>query len=379
VGSPTVGAPSPTRGTGPSTGPGPAVSPGPSPNLAAVRVRLVQVAEVVEPLALGIRPGDDALYVAGKTGLVWAVREEGPVEAVLDFREEVSQGFEQGLLGLAFSPDGRFLYVNYTDLSGDTRVVEFAMEGGRPDPGSRREVLSVDQPYPNHNGGNLAFGPDGYLYIGMGDGGAANDPHGYAQDLGSLLGKLLRVDPRPAGARPYGVPPDNPFVGREGARPEVWAYGLRNPWRFSFDRDTGDLWIGDVGQSSREEIDFAPAGAAGMNFGWDHFEGSLLVEGEPLPDAVMPIHEYRTGDEGRSVIGGYVYRGSAIPALRGAYLYTDFYNSRIVALVREGDRIVDRRVIHDGVEGTASFGEGPDGELYVLSLAGGVYRIDPPS
>ncbi|HXF56162.1 MAG TPA: PQQ-dependent sugar dehydrogenase, partial [Actinomycetota bacterium] len=369
--------PAPTGpGPGPTTTVGP--SPGPSPDLDAVRVRLVEVARLGQPLALAVRPGDQALYVAEKDGLVRAVR-GGRVdpEPVLDLRGQVSQGLEQGLLGLAFSPDGRYLYVNYTDLAGDTRVVEYAVVEGRADPGSRREVLFVDQPYPNHNGGNLAFGPDGYLYVGLGDGGSANDPHGFAQDLGSLLGKLLRIDPRPFGGRPYGVPPDNPFVGRPGARPEIWAYGLRNPWRFSFDRQTGDLWIGDVGQSSREEVDFVPAGTAGANFGWDHFEGSLLVEGDPIPGAVMPIHEYPTGPEGRSVIGGYVYRGSAIPALVGAYLYSDFYNPRIVALVRQGRGVADLRVVHQGVEATASFGEGPDGELYVLSLAGGVYRIEP--
>lgn len=240
----------PTPSVGPSSASSPATPPPPTPDLERFRGHLVRVATVDQPLALSVRAGDQALYIAEKTGRVVAIR-DGKVDGrpVLDLSAEVSQGGEQGLLGLAFSPDGRFMYVNYTDLAGDTHVTEFAMLGRGIDTASRRDVLVVDQPYSNHNGGNLVFGPDGHLYIGLGDGGSAGDPEDRAQDLGSLLGKMLRIDPRPDGDRPYGIPSDNPFVDRKGARPEIWAYGLRNPWRYSFDRLTGELWIGDVGRA----------------------------------------------------------------------------------------------------------------------------------
>ena len=344
--------------------------------LSQVRTRLVRVANLDQPLALAVRPDDDALYIAERVGRVVALR-DGEVEPIVDLTGEVSLGGEQGLLGLAFSPDGRFLYVNYTDLQGDTHVTEFAMGDRTASASSRRDVLFVDQPYANHNGGNLAFGPDGYLYVGLGDGGSAGDPMDNAQSLGTRLGKMLRIDPRPSGSREFGVPPDNPFRGRGNALPEIWAYGLRNPWRWSFDRETGDLWIGDVGQSAREEIDFQPASSSGgENYGWDGFEGSLVYE-EPVPEeAVPPVHDYPQ-DLGASVIGGYVYRGSEIEGLRGAYLFGDFYNPDIRVLkVRDGELVAHREL---GVEvpSLASFGEDADGELYALSLAGPVYRLVP--
>ena len=343
-----------------------------------VRIRLVRVAELEQPVAMALREGDEAQYFAQRTGEVVAVR-EGRVEGapVLDLSGEVSAGGEQGLLGLAFSPEGRFLYVNFTDLDGDTHVTEFEMAGGRADPGSRREVLFVDQPYANHNGGNLAFGPDGYLYIGMGDGGAGGDPMDNAQDLGTLLGKMLRIDPRPSEGRPYGIPPDNPFVSREGARPEIWAFGLRNPWRWSFDRQTDDLWIGDVGQSSREEIDFQPGSSGGgENYGWDGYEGRLVYE-RPVPrHAVGPVYDY--GRElGASVIGGYVYRGSDIKGFRGAYVFGDFYNPELRVLQVEGPRSVRHIALDLSVPNLSSFAEDAQGELYALSLSGPVYRLAP--
>ena len=223
----------------------------------------MEVATLEQPLALAVRSGDSALYVAQKTGKVIAVRDGmSPRSGAGSLSEQVSLGGEQGLLGLAFSPHGRDVYVNYTDANGDTHITGYAMRDGRADTATGRELLFVDQPYSNHNGGNLAFGPDGYLYIGLGDGGSGGDPHGNGQSLSTLLGKMLRIDPTPFGDRPYGVPADNPFVGRADARPEIWAYGLRNPWRYSFDRLTGDLWIGDVGQSAWEEVDLQPAGSA---------------------------------------------------------------------------------------------------------------------
>jgi glucose/arabinose dehydrogenase len=323
---------------------------------------------------MAVRPGDERLYFAQKTGRVVAIR-DGRIarKPVVDLAGEVSLGGEQGLLGLAFSPDGGFLYVNYTDLAGDTHVTEFEMRDVTADARSRREVLQVDQPYSNHNGGNLAFGPDGYLYIGLGDGGSAGDPEDRAQDLGSLLGKMLRIDPRPSGRKAYRIPPDNPFVDREGARPEIWSYGLRNPWRYSFDRSTGDLWIGDVGQSSREEVDLEPPGEGGRNYGWDGYEGRLVYE-QPVPDdAVPPVHDYG-GELGASVIGGFVYRGSELPALQGAYVFADFFNPVLRALVpvRQGFEEIPLGL---KVDNLASFGEDGEGELYALSLSGDVFRL----
>jgi glucose/arabinose dehydrogenase len=294
---------------------------------------------------------------------------------VLDLSSQVSQGFEQGLLGLAFSPDGQFLYVNYTDLDGDTHVTEFTMTGDTAAEGSSRDVLLIDQPYSNHNGGHLAFGPDGYLYVGLGDGGSAGDPSENSQNLGSLLGKILRIDPRPTGGTPYGIPVNNPFAGEEGARPEVWAYGLRNPWRFSFDRLNGDLWIADAGQARREEINLERISIGGGNYGWDGFEGTLVYE-EPLPDDVEdPVHEYGR-DLGRAVIGGYVYRGSAIPALQGAYVFGDLYNPRLRALVPSAGGF-EEASLGLTVPNLSAFGEDGTGELYVLSLSGQVYRLNP--
>jgi glucose/arabinose dehydrogenase len=337
---------------------------------------LITIAALDQPLALAVRPEDPALYVAEKTGRVRAIRDGKPEQKpVLDLSDEVSLGGEQGLLGLAFSPDGRYVYVNYTDLAGDTHVTEFEMREGTADPRSRRDVLVVDQPYENHNGGNLAFGPDGYLYIGLGDGGSGGDPEDHAQELGSLLGKMLRIDPRPAGDMPYGIPEDNPFVSRKGARPEIWAYGLRNPWRYSFDRVTGELWIGDVGQDRREEIDLQPSGEGGRNYGWDGYEGNLVYE-QPLPeDAVDPVYAYG-GELGASVIGGYVYRGSRLPALQGAYLFADFFNPVLRALI-PAEQGFEEVPLGLKVDDIASFGEDAAGELYVLSLSGQVSRLAP--
>jgi glucose/arabinose dehydrogenase len=327
---------------------------------------------------MAIRAGDEALYIAEKTGRVRAIR-NGRVDQdpVLDISGTVSLGSEQGLLGLAFSPDGGFLYVNYTDTVGDTRVVEYEMGDRRAQTGSAREVLSVNQPFSNHNGGNLVFGPDGYLYIGLGDGGSGGDPQGNGQSLSTRLGKMLRIDPRPSDGGQFGVPGDNPFRGREGAEPLIWAYGLRNPWRYSFDRETGDLWIGDVGQNSLEEVDFQPADSkGGENYGWNALEGSQPYAGGAPDDVVSPVEEYPTG-EGCAVTGGYVYRGLAIPNLYGAYLYGDFCAGFVRGLVLKGRNVDQRREFGINVSSLASFGEDQDGELYLLSLGGEVFRLEP--
>jgi glucose/arabinose dehydrogenase len=338
---------------------------------------LTPVASLARPVAMAVRAGDPALYVAEKGGRVRAIR-GGTVDPVpvLDLSTEVSTGGEQGLLGLAFAPAGNHLYVNLTDLAGDTRVLEYAVVAGTLDLGSRREVLTVDQPFANHNGGNLVFGPDGNLWIGLGDGGSGNDPQDNAQRLDTLLGKMLRVDPRPSGEAAYTVPADNPFAGMPGARPEIWALGLRHPWRYSFDRATGDLWIGDVGQARREEVDLQPAGSGGgENYGWARLEGTLPVSGTPPPGAVPPLYEYDHSDGSCAVTGGYVYRGRRVRPLSGTYIFADFCKGELQGLVRRGHR-VDVRSLGVTVPAVASFGEDAAGELYVLSLQGMVYRID---
>jgi glucose/arabinose dehydrogenase len=319
---------------------------------------------------MAVRPGDAALYVTEKTGRLVRV-EAGRATTVVDLSGEVSGGFEQGLLGVAFSADGRLAYLNYTDRAGDTRVIEVDLAGG-----GRRQLLFVEQPFANHNGGQLAVRPDGTLWIALGDGGSGGDPMGNAQNLGTLLGKILRIDP--AGGDPYGIPPGNPFVGRPGARPEVWDYGLRNPWRFSFDRATGDLWIADVGQNAWEEVNFEPAGRGGRNYGWNLMEGSHPYRGgRPPPGAVPPLFDYpRTGGN-CAVTGGFVYRGARIPALVGAYVYGDFCAGRLLAVRQHDGRVVARGDLGARVGQLSSFGEDAVGELYALSLDGPVWRIDP--
>jgi glucose/arabinose dehydrogenase len=344
----------------------------------AARVRLVRVAQLEQPVAMSVRPGDDTLYLVEQVGRVRAVR-DGRLDPtpVLDISAEVTAGGEQGLLGLAFSPDGRYLYLAYTDRDGNHQVSEFTMDSQRADRGSERSLLHFDDPFPNHNGGQLAFGPDRRLYIAFGDGGGAGDPLGNGQSLGTLFGKILRIDPRPAGGRPYGVPSDNPFVGRDGARPEIWDYGLRNPWRFSFDAATGDLWIGDVGQNTYEEIDHEPAGEGGRNYGWNRREGLHAFNGGDKPEgAVDPVIEY-SHPGGCTVIGGFVYRGRRIPGLQGAYLYGDYCAGWVRAARAPGGRIAEQRDLGLQVPSLSSFGADAQGELYALSLGGGVYRIAP--
>jgi glucose/arabinose dehydrogenase len=344
------------------------------------RVGLTRIATLEQPLAMATQTGDPALYVAEKTGRVVAIR-DGRVDPtpVLDLSGEVSLGAEQGLLGLAFAPGGGFLYVDYTDTAGNTHVTEFAMGDQGVDTSSRRDVLVVDQPYSNHNGGNLAFGPDGDLYIALGDGGSGGDPQGNGQSLSTLLGKILRISPRPSDGSPYGIPPDNPFVGRSGARSEIWAYGLRNPWRFSFDRGTGDLWIGDVGQSAWEEVDRQPAGShGGENYGWNVMEGNHPYLGtSPDPSMVAPVYEYPHTKGGCVVTGGYVYRGEDIPALQGWYVFGDFCLGQLEALRVRGSTVA-HRLLGPTVPSLSSFGEDASGELYAMSLSGPVYRLSAP-
>ncbi len=362
-----------------------ATAPAGAPDLAQVKVKLTKVAAVEQGTALAVRRGDRALYVAEQAGRVRAVR--GGVLAprpVLDLTDRIAAGGERGLLGLAFSPDGKLLYVDYTGTDGNTRVDEYPMRAdGTADPARGRTVIEVTQPQPNHNGGEIAFGPDGHLYIGLGDGGAAGDQGpghaagGNGQSLTTLLGKILRIDPRPSGRRGYSIPSGNPFASG-GGRPEIWAYGLRNPWRFGFDRATGDLWIGDVGQNEWEEIDHLPAGEGGANLGWNVFEGTHRYRDGDAPGAVPPVYEYsHSATGGCSVTGGYVYRGRAVDHLAGAYLFSDYCHGEIHALAVRGDRAVEVRDLGLKAARPSAFGEDASGELYVISQADGLYRIDP--
>lgn len=349
-----------------------------------VKVRLKEIGRFDQPLAIVARAGHEALYVGERGGRIRVV-DRGKVlaDSLIDISQETTTGGERGLLGIAFSPDGTRLYLSFTDLRGNSRLDEVTMGQGALDidVGSRRTLLKVNQPYSNHNGGHVAFGPDGMLYFGLGDGGSGGDPGNRAQNTKELLGKILRIDPRSQGDAPYGIPPDNPFANGSPnqGRGEIWAYGLRNPWRFSFDRANGDLWIGDVGQDEVEEIDWLKAGTdAGANLGWNRLEGSRAFEGTAPVDAVGPFHEY-SHSVGQAVTGGFVYRGSRIPALVGRYLFGDLNPARLWALERTGQRQTKRHDLGVGVdEGTlVSFGEDLNGELYVVSIGGSVYRLDP--
>lgn len=350
-----------------------------SGDLSSVSVELTEVATGLDsPVAFAARSDDDALYVAEQPGRVRAIRDgEVDDQAVLDVSGDLTAGGEQGLLGICFSPDGALLYIDFTDHDGNTRVQEFEMrDDGTADEASRRELLFVEQPYGNHNGGHVMFGPDGMLYVGLGDGGSAGDPEGNGQDLGALLGKILRIDPRASGDDPYSVPADNPFLDDDGARPEIWMYGLRNPWRFSWDRATHDLWIGDVGQNEWEEIDFTPAGQSGVNFGWNAREGAHDYAGSAPEVVVGPIYEYSHAEGGVSVTGGFVYRGSAIPDLVGAYLFADYAQGDIVALSQMDGALAEERDLGVNAGQVSTFGEDTAGELYVVDVNGRVLRID---
>ncbi len=333
--------------------------------------------------------GSDHLFVVLQGGQI-VILQEGEIlpEPFLDLSglvspEALGGGYtERGLLGLAFHPgyaeNGRF-FVNYTDVNGDSIIAEYAVssdDSNRANPDSARELLRVSQPFANHNGGHMAFGPDGYLYIALGDGGSAGDPDGNGQNPHTLLGTLLRIDVD--GDTPYAIPPDNPFAGGEEGAPEVWAWGLRNAWRFSFDRKTGDLYIGDVGQNAWEEIDFQPADSpGGENYGWRVYEGTHRYTDEtPAGEAIMPILEY-PHQEGCSVTGGYVYRGEALPALEGVYIYGDWCNGQIWAAYLGEEGTWQAQPFRTTGYPISSFGEDEAGEIYIIDYARGtIYRLE---
>ena len=324
--------------------------------------------------------GSDRLFVLEQAGQVRVIREQEHMdEPFLEISEQVICCGERGLLGLAFHPnfpENGYLFVNYTDLNGDTVIARFEVsdDPDKTDPTSELKLLVLEQPYGNHNGGGLAFGPDGYLYIALGDGGSGGDPLGNAQNTSSLLGKLLRIDVNKADG--YGIPADNPYVGGGGA-PEVWATGLRNPWRFSFDRQTGDLFIGDVGQQSWEEIDYLPDGSpGGANFGWNYREGSRPFRAVPADeiDLTDPVAEYGR-DQGYSVIGGAVYRGEQLPDLGGIYFYGDYGSGNIWGLYPDRDGFWQNRLLFQTGSRITSFGEDEHGELYYVAEDGGLYQL----
>jgi glucose/arabinose dehydrogenase len=376
---PPTTAPPTTTDAPPSSAPSTSTPPTTVPvPLEEVAVTLTEVAVADQPVDVVVRPGSGSLHVVERVGAVRPLGPDGLGPPVVDISDDTVAEGERGLLGAAFSPDGSLLYLSYTDLEGDSRLHEWRMAGDAVDPASRREVLTQPQPFSNHNGGHITFGPDGLLWYGLGDGGSSGDPGNRAQDTTTLLGKILRIDPAAQATGPYGVPGDNPFAAG-GGRGEIAVYGLRNPWRFSFDRDTGALWIADVGERSIEEVTPLPAGGIlGANLGWNRLEGSRSFAGEPPAGAVGPVHEYGR-DEGISVTGGVGYRGDAIPGLAGAYLFGDLATAQVWALPTDGTTVGERVPLGVGVEpGTlVSFAEDEDGEVYVVSIGGPVSRLDP--
>jgi glucose/arabinose dehydrogenase len=330
-------------------------------------------------------PADDSgrIYILEQAGMIRILQDGQLLEQpFLNLQNQVgTNANEQGLLGIALDPNyinNRFFYLNYSDLSGNTVISRFQANEDlqSADVESEQILLQVKQPYANHNGGSLAFGPDGFLYLGLGDGGSGGDPEQRAQNPDTLLGKLLRISVSEQDG--YAIPADNPFA-QGGGRMEVWALGLRNPWRFSFDRQTGDLWIADVGQGEWEEIDFLPASSSpGANFGWDYREGSHPFERQPAQGVVLidPVFEYGH-DQGCSVTGGMVYHGKALPEWHGVYVFGDYCTGRVWGLIPDGAGVWQSRVLFESGVNISSFGEDAQGELYIIAHTGSVLRLEP--
>jgi glucose/arabinose dehydrogenase len=351
-----------------------------------VPVALAEVASgLAFPLQLTAPPGDPRLFIVEKGGVIRIVQNGALLPTpFLDLSAQVSTGREQGLLGLAFDPqyasNGRFI-VHYTDLAGDTRVSAFrvSQDPNLADAASELAILGVDQPFANHNGGQVLFGPDGYLYVTLGDGGSAGDPGNRGQSLADLLGSILRIQPLEAGG--YAVPADNPFAGTPDASGEIWSYGLRNPWRVEFDPATGDLYVADVGQSRWEEVSVSTAAAGagrGANFGWRIMEGPECFGASSCDESglELPLVSY-SHDDGCSITGGFVYRGAAIPELQGHYLYSDYCAGFVRSFRLEDGVAVDQYEwpTLDPGAGVPGFGRDAAGELYILGTNGVVYRI----
>jgi glucose/arabinose dehydrogenase len=367
--------------------PGASASLGPRFDPSHVAVTLMRYVHVAGgPLAIVAPPdGSGRLFIAAQDGRIWIVS-KGVVSGtpLLDIGGRITSGGERGLLGIAVHPrfpaDPR-VFIDYTDTDGNTVVSSFRLDsadGSRLDPSSERIIFTTLQPFPNHNGGALTFGPDGDLYISLGDGGSEGDPLGNGQRRDTTLGKILRIDvDHPAGGRAYGIPANNPFIGNPSSRPEIWLYGLRNPWRMSFDRATGDLWIGDVGQDKWEEVDVAPAGKGGLNFGWNRMEGLHCYSpatGCDTAGLTMPVAEYGHGPE-CAVIGGFVYRGAAFPVLQGGYLFADYCSGTIFAIPADATRPRSPVVVGKTSGGVSGFGEDGAGELYLANLDGTISKV----
>jgi glucose/arabinose dehydrogenase len=374
-------------GCGGSGDDGGATARTPTPTPAQRRgVRLVRVATFDNPVYVTAPPGDRRRqFVVEQGGRIMVVRGGRKLATpFLDISGRVTAGGEQGLLSMAFAPDydaSGLFYVYYTDNAGDQRIVEYRRASAdRADPGSARVVMVMQDSESNHNGGLLLFGPDDLLYVGTGDGGGGGDQHGprgNAQRLNTLLGKILRIDPRPSGGRPYSVPPSNPFAGRSGARPEIFSYGLRNPWRFSFDRRTGDIVIADVGQGDVEEVSFVRNGS-GRNFGWRPFEGRRrYTPGESAPGHVRPVIQRFHSDGYCSITGGVVVRDPGLPALRGRYIFGDLCRDRLETARLSPRRARAQRLTRLRVSQVSSFGEDARGRVYAVSLDGPVYWLAP--
>ncbi len=339
--------------------------------------------------------GTDRLFVAEKAGRIKIIQNDVMIGTFLDIRDKVSSNSERGLLGIAFHPDYRengYIFISYTGLGPDndfnsyiSRFQVLNSDANQLDINSEEEILIVNQPYANHNGGNIEFGPDGFLYIGFGDGGSGGDPKGSGQNLNSYLGKILRIDVNGStDSTAYAIPSDNPFIDDLNIKKEIWAYGLRNPWKFSFDRMTGDLWIGDVGQSDREEISVIPSGVGGLNFGWRCFEGELTFGNCSSINHEEPVYTYARPDKqacsnpqfcGKSVTGGYVYRGTENPALLGKYFFADYASNQVWSYSVENG-LVERLEDIGNASKISTFGENQDGEIYIVSLSGTIYKLE---
>ena len=361
-------------------------SPDTPPPPPSTGVRLVEVSRgFSSPLYVTSPPADARLFVVEQGGRIRIV-ENGQLlpTPFLDVSSLISSGGERGLLSVAFHPryaQNGFFYVDYTDRNGDTRVVRYQVGADRnvADPASAQVVLTQAQPYANHNGGLLIFGPDGKLYVGLGDGGSGGDPQGNGQNPNTLLGKILRLDVD--FAQPYAIPADNPFAGQAGKRGEIWITGARNPWRFSFDRETGQLYVADVGQNAWEEVNVLPARTGGQNLGWNTMEALHCYSGSSCSQSglTLPVLEYSHAD-GCSITGGYVYRGAAIPSLRGHYFYSDYCNGWLRSFRFDGSTAADRRQWDVPELGNVtSFGEDAAGELYLTTAGGVLYRLAPAS
>jgi glucose/arabinose dehydrogenase len=325
--------------------------------------------------------GSGRLFILEQAGMIRIFQNGNLLPTpFLDIHDQVLSGGERGLLGLAFHPQysqNGYFYVNYTNLQGNSIIARFqvsASDPNRADPASEKRLIFVQQPFPNHNGGEVTFGPDGYLYLGLGDGGSQGDPENHGQSLNTLLGKILRIDINHGD--PYAIPPDNPFQGKGKA--EIWAYGLRNPWRFSFDPLTGDLYIGDVGQDMWEEIDFLPAGSpGGTNFGWNYREGFHPYSDRTPPQGLQltpPVAEY-SHEFGCAVTGGYIYRGKQLPEWQGVYLFGDYCSGNVWGLLHAPDGTWQQKQLYQNVGRISSFGEDEAGEIYLTDLTGNLFQL----